>query len=172
MTARLLPLLLIAALLVPLAGCGSDSSSSTGSSTGGAKSQAALLNGWSDTTLAALAALQARAKAGTSRDKAAYDTADAKLQTELKKVTAFPAEAQSALGSDASSADGKVIIADANAWKAWAALLLKKSLSDKESVQAGQLGGKAAQAHLDAYKEAGVEVPADFAKQAGGGGAR
>lgn len=169
MNTRLLPLLLIAALLVPLAGCGSDSNSSTGSSTAAGKSNAALLNGWSDTALAALAALQARAKAGTARDKPAYDAAEEKLQAQLTKVTEFPAEAQSALGSNTGSASGKVIIADANAWKAWATLLLKKELSDKESVQAGKLGGAAAQAHLDAYKTAGVEVPADFKKQAAGG---
>lgn len=169
MLRRLLVPLLIVALLAPLAGCGSDDSSGTGSSTAAGKSTAELLNGWSDTTLAALAALQARAKAGTARDKQAYDEANAKLQAELKKITAFPDEAEQALGSDSGSAAGKAVTADANAWKTWATLLQKEKLSDKESVQAGKLGGAAAQAHLAAYKAAGAEVPADFQKQAAGG---
>lgn len=167
MLKRLLPLLLIVALVGSLAGCGSDGNGGTGS-TSGSQSTGELLNGWSDTTLAALAALGARAKAGTARDKAAYDKADAELQSALKKIVIFPKQAKSTLGSDSGSATGKVLIADAAAWKAWATLLQKKNLSDQESKKAGELGGAAAAAHLAAYKAAGVEVPADFQKQAGG----
>lgn len=158
---RCLPLLLVS-LLVSLAGCGgSDSASST---TGSNPQAAALLDRWSETSLAALAALQRRAKAATERDKAAYDKASAELQRQLGKVSQFPQEARTVTGSA-----GKVVGADAAAWKVWADLLSRKTLNAKDGPEAGRLGAAAAKAHLAAYKAAGAEVPADFRKQAGGG---
>lgn len=159
---RCVVLVVMAALLVPLAGCGGSDSGSSGNS-----QAKPLLDSWSDTTLATLSTLQARARAFTARDKPAFDRATGDLQTQLQTIQQFPEQAQRVKGADATS-----VAADAAAWKAWAdgssKLLSKDKVSSSDLKGVSKLAAAALEAHLNAYKKIGAEVPADFKKQAGG----